>query len=73
MVDNGLPQQQDIATVNIQVQRNLNAPYFTERTYNFVAFEDDPIGTAIGSRLQGADDDRLVRILLTLLSLYQTR
>jgi hypothetical protein len=55
--DNGLPPKQDITTVVINVNRNLNPPEFTQFTYNFNAFENDPVGTNIGSRLLGQDID----------------
>ena len=71
VVDNGLPPLQDITTINILVQRNLNAPFFTQRVYNFVAFEYDAVGTNIGSRLEGDDADILVWLKSFFKNIYQ--
>ena len=57
--DNGLPPRSDLTTVVIRVNRNLNAPYFTQTSYQFVTYEDLPVGSNVGTQLQGADDDDL--------------
>ncbi|RUS82555.1 hypothetical protein EGW08_009685 [Elysia chlorotica] len=55
--DGGVPRRSQLTVITINVNRNLNRPRFTQFDYTFETFENDPVGTAVGTPLLGADDD----------------
>ncbi|GFS23625.1 protocadherin Fat 4, partial [Elysia marginata] len=55
--DGGVPSLSQLTVFDINVNRNLNRPFFRQTVYTFDVFEHDPVGTGVGTQLLGDDLD----------------
>ncbi|KAK3745550.1 hypothetical protein RRG08_040225, partial [Elysia crispata] len=55
--DNGVPRRSGLTEIEINVNRNLNRPFFLQFNYNFDTYENEPVGSGVGTPLRGDDLD----------------